>query len=100
MQKKDSVFLCVTGIRYYYNFEREIYEKFLKPRLSAKWQHETLGIQFREIAHSIRNQHNNPRHNNRRDIDRIGQANGGNMLFPVVETVETWRLEQAGRAHG
>ena len=57
MQKPESKFLCITGIKYYYDNEIDIYIELSK-RLSSKWSNEPLKIQFREIAHSIRNENN------------------------------------------
>lgn len=65
MQKTNSKFLGVVGIRYYYENEPEIFNQ-LKKRLSDRWQNATKETLFKEIAHSVRNEGQNPRNNHKR----------------------------------
>jgi hypothetical protein len=86
---KQLSYLSSKGVEYYHKNHPEIYEKVLRPRLSRKWQNEPLKIQFREIAHSIRNEKynpgNNPRNNTKRSIHRI--QSGGSLLFSLAEMI-------------
>jgi hypothetical protein len=87
MQKKGSKFLCISGLKFLFenNFAR--FEKLKIVRLSKKWQNESLKIQSREIAHSIRNEYfntkNNPRNNTLNTIKRITRDS---LLF------DTWQF--------
>lgn len=65
---KQGTYLSAKGVEYYYQNQREIYDKILLPRLSEKWQESELNIQFREIAHSIRNEKYNPKNNPRNNL--------------------------------
>ena len=75
MQKEISKFLCIAGIRFYYEHEPEIYKAKLLPRLGKKWHTSTLETKYTEIAHSIRNEYfnpkNDPRNNNKNAIFRV-----------------------------
>jgi len=72
MQKESSKFLCVTGIKYYQLHNAKIFQE-LENRLSKKWQFATMETRIIEIAHSIRNENNNPKHNYQRDSGHRGQ---------------------------
>lgn len=65
---KQGTYLSAKGVEYYFHNQREIYDKILLPRLSEKWQESELNIQFREIAHSIRNEKYNPKNNPRNNL--------------------------------
>lgn len=65
---KQGTYLSAKGVEYYYYNDRESYDKILLPRLSAKWQESELNIQFKEIAHSIRNEKYNPKNNPRNNL--------------------------------
>jgi|GEM_PF-6790860 len=65
---KQGTYLSAKGVEYYYYHNREIFDKILLPRLSAKWQDAEINIQFREIAHSIRNEKYNPKNNPRNNL--------------------------------
>jgi hypothetical protein len=86
-QKPGSKFLCISGLRFLSENNPLQYEKLKSERLSAKWENESLEIQFREIAHSIRNEYfnirNNPRNNTLNTYRRITQDS---TLF------DTWDL--------
>jgi hypothetical protein len=86
---KQHSYLSAKGVEYYYKNHHEIYENVLLPRLSKKWLGEPPKIQFREIAHSIRNEKynpgNNPRNNTRRSINRV--LSEGSLIFSLAETI-------------
>lgn len=65
---KQGSYLSAKGIEYYYNNDIELFNKILLPRLSEKWQSSELKIQFKEIAHSIRNEKYNPKNNPRNNL--------------------------------
>lgn len=71
MQRAGSQFLCDSGIRFLFENDAETFAKLKTERLSQKWQSEPIEVQFREIAHSIRNEYFNPRHNATRDIKNL-----------------------------
>jgi hypothetical protein len=89
MQRAGSTFLCIAGIRFYYENDKSKFDE-LKKRLSTKWINAPLKTQFREIAHSIRNEFYNPRHNNARDIKHLLDRNPS--LFNQKELVNPERL--------
>jgi hypothetical protein len=95
MQKPESKFLCIAGIRYYFENEKEIYYQ-LEKRLSAKWRSELLETQFREIAHSVRNEYfnktNNKRNNPKNAIFKVNE----NSLFDNFPFIRPDKLRQAG----
>jgi len=70
MQKTTSKFMSISGIKFYKKNDPKIYKE-LEKRLSDKWKNKNLEIQFREIAHSIRNKNNNPRNNTKRSINKL-----------------------------
>lgn len=72
-QKTDSKFLSIQGIKYYHEYDKTIYG-ILEKRLSKKWQHEPLSKQINEIAHSIRNEFYNAKHNYKKWNYRRGVA--------------------------
>jgi len=69
-------YLNDKGVKFYYENHREIYDEKLACRLSKKWYSSELKIQFREIAHSIRNEKYNTKNNMKRDIKRMELKNG------------------------
>ena len=91
MQKPESKFLCNTGINYYYHNEKEIYYQ-LSERLSPKWRNEPLETQFREIAHSVRNEHFNIKNNTKKSIFKVNE----NSLFDNLPFILPEKLIQAG----
>ena len=72
-QKPESKFLCISGIRQLMKTDPECYEKLRDQRLNSKWLIYPLEVQFREIAHSIRNEFNNPKHNIKQSILKINE---------------------------
>ncbi len=92
-QKPGSSFLCYRGLRWLLNTDPGKFAELRESRLSNKWFNETLDIQIREIAHSIRNEYNNPRNNTKRAISRIMQHPA---LFDQVPYIRPERLKLAG----
>jgi hypothetical protein len=72
-QKPESKFLCISGIRQLKKTDPEGYEKLRDQRLNSKWLKYPLEVHFREIAHSIRNEFYNPKHNTRQSILKINE---------------------------
>lgn len=92
MQKNDSRFLCVTGIKYYKKNYPEIWLKLWK-RLSPKWYGCSEETQIREIHHSIRNEYFNKIHNTRRSIKKVLEEPA---LFNQLSLIHPYKLEVAG----
>ena len=92
---KQNSYLSAKGVEFYYKNFPEIYEKILAVRLSKKWLNSDLQIQFREIAHSIRNERYNPNNNPRNNFKRSLQLRraGGQFLFPLAETIREDKLQ-------
>lgn len=67
MQKPDSFHLSHTGIKYYRDTDRKIYNELRRKYLSAKWHSHPAQVQVKELAHNIRNTWNNRR---RREIKK------------------------------
>lgn len=59
MQREGSFLLSHTGIRYYQKNDRPIFADLKRKFLSDKWSGEPIEVQIRELAHNIRNHHNN-----------------------------------------
>ncbi|MDO9254589.1 MAG: hypothetical protein Q7U54_03680, partial [Bacteroidales bacterium] len=72
-QKPESKFLCISGIRQLKKTDPEGYEKLRDQRLNSKWLIYPLEVQFREIAHSIRNEYFNPKNNTKLSIFKISK---------------------------
>jgi uncharacterized protein YneF (UPF0154 family) len=87
---KQGAYLSAKGVEFYFKNRPEIFEEKLAPRLQKKWQNSELKIQFREIAHSIRNEifnpNNNPRNNFKRSIEKRKKGGYG-FLFSLAETI-------------
>ena len=94
MQPKNTKFLSISGIKWYYRYEREIYHQFLGIRLSKNLKKETLEVQFKGIAHSIRNAESNPRNNTRKAIQKLLQEK--NSLFNNIQLIDQSKLKEAG----
>lgn len=85
MQRSDSRFLSLSGVRFYYENDIDIYNN-LKQRLSDRWIFEPIEKQFTEIAHSIRNEYFNKRHNARKSLKRITDQG---LLFKLTDVVDS-----------
>lgn len=59
MQKKDSVLLSHTGLKYYYETDKKIFEQIKRGYLSKIWFSSDFKTQIKEIAHNIRNTNSN-----------------------------------------
>jgi hypothetical protein len=94
MQLKNSKFLSYTGVQWYYEHDRKTYEKILLPRLTENYLNKDIEIQFREIAHSIRNTDSNPRNNTRRAIRKLLDEEGS--LFDNLQLIDKSKLKEAG----
>ena len=75
MQKKDSLFLCSTGLNWYKENTPEIFTKLCAKYLSEKMKHQSIEAQFYYIAHNIRNHKTNPTHNLKFSRQRFEQRN-------------------------
>lgn len=96
MQRKDSIFLCTSGILFYKKYKPEIYKELVK-RLSKKWKNSTEEKRIEELHHSIRNEYNNEIFNNRRDIDRLFEKEKLQpSIFDTRNLIEKSRLRVAG----
>jgi hypothetical protein len=94
MQPKNSKFITISGIMWYYKHEIEIYYQFLAIRLNKNYQKKDLKSQFRMIAHSIRNEDSNPRNNTRRAVKKL--LNDKNSLFNNQALIDKNKLLEAG----
>lgn len=61
MQKEDSILLSHSGLKYYYNTNRKLYNSVKRKYLSNKWQKTDFKTEIKEIAHNIRNTISNQR---------------------------------------
>ena len=75
MQKKGSKFLCFAGLKYYKEFESDIYKDLEKRFLSEKMKVRDTDSQIYYIAHNIRNIKTNPNHNPKNSRKRFEQRN-------------------------
>lgn len=59
MQKNDSVLLSHTGLKYYFETDRKIFEQIKRRYLSKVWTNSNFKTQIKELAHNIRNENSN-----------------------------------------
>lgn len=59
MQKKDSILLSHTGLKYYFKTDKKIFNEVKNKYLSKLWINSDYETQIKEIAHNIRNKHTN-----------------------------------------
>ncbi|MCF6348711.1 MAG: hypothetical protein L3J20_10495 [Flavobacteriaceae bacterium] len=59
MQKKDSILLSHTGLKYYFKTDKKIFDEVKRKYLSDKWANSDYTTQIKEIAHNIRNTNSN-----------------------------------------
>ena len=57
--QKDSILLSHTGLKYYYNTDKKIYNQIKRKHLTTKWLNADIETQIKEIAHNIRDCHRN-----------------------------------------
>jgi hypothetical protein len=55
MQRKNSVLLSHSGLRYLNKTDRNMFEFIKRKFLSEKWINSDFDTQIKEIAHNIRN---------------------------------------------
>lgn len=94
MQPKNSKFLSYTGVKWYYEHDFSTYKKVLAPKLHDHTPGKEIDLQFREIAHTIRNSDSNPRNNTKRAIRRI--LDDQSSLFNNMELIDKKKLKDAG----
>ena len=94
MQPRNSKFLSSSGVKWYYENDRKIFDKALAPRLTESFKSKDINIQFREVAHSIRNADSNPRNNTRRAIQKL--LDEKDSLFNNMQLIEKTKLQEAG----
>jgi hypothetical protein len=75
MQRKGSKYLCLGGLKYYREFESEIYQNIEKRFLTEKMRTRHEEYQMYYIAHNIRNTAINPNHNPKYSRERFEQRN-------------------------
>jgi hypothetical protein len=59
MQKQDSILLSHTGLKYYYETDKKVFEQIKRKYLSKVWFKSDFETQIKEIAHNIRNTRSN-----------------------------------------
>ena len=59
MQKENSILLSHTGLKYYYNTDKRIFEQIKRRYLSKIWFTSNFETIIKEIAHNIRNTNSN-----------------------------------------
>lgn len=94
MQAKNSKFLSSSGVKWYYENDRRIFDEILAHRLTDNLKSKDIKIQFRRIAHSIRNADSNPRNNTRRAIQKL--LNEKDSLFNNMKLIDKSKLREAG----
>ena len=75
MQKNGSKFLCIGGLKYYKENSPEVYSNLEKKYLSDKMQFKSLEEQMYYMAHNIRNNYTNPKHNPKYSRKRFENRN-------------------------
>ena len=94
MQPRNSKFLSSSGVKWYYENDRKIFDKALAPKLTESFKSKDINMQFREIAHSIRNVDSNPRNNTKRAIQKL--LNEKDSLFNNMQLIDKTKLQEAG----
>lgn len=61
MQKNDSILLSHTGLKYYFETDKKVFEQIKRKYLSKQWHNADFKTQIKEIAHNIRNKISNQR---------------------------------------
>jgi hypothetical protein len=59
MQKDNSILLSHTGLKHYYNTDRNTFEQLKRKYLSKVWYNSSFELQIKEMAHNIRNYRSN-----------------------------------------
>lgn len=66
MQEDRSFHLSHSGLKYYWETDKKVFNEVRRKYLSDKWSDADKETQIRELAHNIRNHHNNKRNRERR----------------------------------
>lgn len=74
MQKDNSILLSHSGLKHYHKNDPKIFEQVKRRYLSDKWKTANFELQIKELAHNIRNNHNNGKLKQER-IYKPGQLN-------------------------
>lgn len=91
--QKTSKFLSISGIKYLYLNDRKKFDELKKARLSKKWMTYPVEVWFREIAHSVRNEYFNPKHNT---LNAIKKINKDPALFEIMPMISEEKKVRAG----
>lgn len=75
MQKKGSLYLCSTGLKFYKENDPETFRKLYLKYLTDKMKTRPIERQIYYIAHNIRNTKTNVEHNKRNNRQRFEQRN-------------------------
>jgi hypothetical protein len=59
MQKDESILLSHTGLKYYHQYDKRIFEQVKRRFLRSHWNNSDFEIQIIKLAHNIRNQKSN-----------------------------------------
>ena len=59
MQKSDSILLSHTGLKFYFETDKKVFEQIKRQFLSKVWYKSDFETQIKEIAHNIRNTKSN-----------------------------------------
>jgi hypothetical protein len=73
MQKEDSFLLSHTGLRYYFETDKNVFEQIKKQYLPKLWNTADFETIIREIAHNVRN-------------TRYNQNNKQNRIYPSLQS--------------
>ena len=82
------------GVKWYYEHKPRIFKKVLEPKISDYWKDRPLEIQFREIAHAIRNTDSNPRNSTKRAVNKLLQDK--ETLFDNTLLIDRNKLKKVG----
>jgi hypothetical protein len=94
MQPRNSKFLSSSGVKWYYENDREVFDKIVATRLTESLKSKDISKQFKGIAHSIRNAESNPRNNIKRSIQKL--LNEKDSLFNNLQLIDKTKLREAG----
>ncbi|QOW11376.1 hypothetical protein Q73A0000_13900 [Kaistella flava (ex Peng et al. 2021)] len=84
MQKKGSLYLCSTGLKFYKKNDPDIFRKLYVKYLSDKMKTRPIEKQIYYIAHNIRNTKTNPYHNTRNNRVKFEQRNYNQYQLQIV----------------
>ncbi len=97
MQKIESKFLSISGLKYLFENDRSTFDKLKLERLTRRMQNKQFNDQLKEIAHSIRNEYfnpkNNPRNNTLKGIENLFSYPS---LFDIRPFIRPEKMELAG----